>query len=744
MLCREVQNYISNATKLPFFYAVGDDYKSVLDELKQSGISVVRMSDCCLNNDRFPSIDTLLDDLKNGEDDEKYVVVGLGEFLALKGSDYTFKQLERLKYKAIGNKKIILLLRDISNHVTELIKRDPRISDQKRAFVSESTGSYVTITKVEENSGLSELRGFKELLRKLEDGTEENIFVSTVLSFEDSMLTVRTLNSVHAVISQISENFDLPENIGTAEQWSCLYKDIKGCKKGLVGVYENYGISEDIYDDLYNKISGFKYENWLTFLYLKQNEIYQKNTYLKLVIHETDNYENLKDNLLIKITEFSHTDPNFRSLYDDRKKLLKDYQEEDIITFINVNNENSDESIYRYTDNTLAEKKEVVKWVTDHGITDALTYVYPALDIYLRKYTFNCPVLSEELTEYFDEYDKLKVTNKITDDFIRLVDKYAEDYSYAKLPTRDNVIQSVKDKEHSHLYWVDALGVEYLSYISELTERKGLSMHVDIVRCDLPTITAENKSFFDQWEGDKFSDKRLDEIKHSDANEYPIHIPEELDVIESVINIASLKLASNKCKSFIIASDHGASRLAVIKKQDELIETETKGEHSGRCCKYFEGCNIPHTIEENGYIILSDYGRFKGSRLSSVEVHGGASLEEVVVPIITLTLKKANEPTIKLINPDNIMADRHDGVTLSLYISEVDSPNDVRILVDGKSYGGYSNDGMHFTFNLKEIKRAKKGLYNAEVKDGTDIIGRISFEVKSKTAVIKDDFDDLF
>lgn len=79
---------------------------------------------------------------------------------------------------------------------------------------------------------------------------------------------------------------------------------------------------------------------------------------MKLVIHETDNYENLKDNLLIKITEFSHTDPNFKSLYNDRKKLLKNCQEEDIITFINVNNKNSDESIYRYTDNSLAEKKK--------------------------------------------------------------------------------------------------------------------------------------------------------------------------------------------------------------------------------------------------------------------------------------------------------------------------------------------------------------------------------------------------
>ncbi len=46
--------------------------------------------------------------------------------------------------------------------------------------------------------------------------------------------------------------------------------------------------------------------------------------------------------------------------------------------------------------------------------------------------------------------------------------------------------------------------------------------------------------------------------------------------------------------------------------------------------------------KKNGYIVLADYGRFKGSRAANVEVHGGASLEEVVVPVITLSLKDSS------------------------------------------------------------------------------------------------------
>ena len=81
MLCREVQNYISTAKGLPFFYVVGDeDYGSVLEELKQADISLVRMSDFCFKDDKFPSVDELVDYFRTSDVDyrsNRFVVVGL-------------------------------------------------------------------------------------------------------------------------------------------------------------------------------------------------------------------------------------------------------------------------------------------------------------------------------------------------------------------------------------------------------------------------------------------------------------------------------------------------------------------------------------------------------------------------------------------------------------------------------------------------------------------------------------------
>ena len=123
-------------------------------------------------------------------------------------------------------------------------------------------------------------------------------------------------------------------------------------------------------------------------------------------------------------------------------------------------------------------------------------------------------------------------------------------------------------------------------------------------------------------------------------------------------------------------------------------------------------------------------------------MHGGATLEEVVVPIITLTLKKQTGITIKVMKPDSILVDRHSGILLNVYISDAENTNSVSIVLNGKRYTGKTSDGTHFLFELSDIKRAKK--YSADVYDGSDLIGKIDFTAKGKTGSVNSDFDELF
>jgi hypothetical protein len=753
MLCREVQNYISTVKGLPFFYVVGDeDYCSVLTELKQADISVVRMSNFCFKDDKFPSVDELVDYFRTSDvdyRDNKFVVVGLGEYLAIRGAAIVEKELLRLKNTTLGNSRAILLLRGVPTQAAKIIRDDNKMVDQQRAYISCNLLTNISITNMPADVGLVAKIGVKHLLRSIEDGIFGNIYASTSLALDNAIFPLTTLSGAYSVVKQLVEDFKLDSEAGTEEQWQRLLKDLNKCGRNIKAVFDRNGIDERITDDLCLAVSGFEYWNWLVFLYFKLSAEQIKNSYLKLVVEETLSFESFKTNLIIKITELSHHDRHFKKLYEERKKLLRDFPEEDIALFIKANEINPKESIYRLTDNTLLEKKTTVKWVARNGFSEAISYVYPALDSYLKKYIFDCPVLVDELTEYFDSYKRQKVSNHILDDFVKLVVKYASGISYAQLPTRDNAIKAIADKNSAYLYWIDALGVEYLSYITALAKKKGLSIHTDIVRSDLPTITSINKQFYEQWTGGKkYKEEQLDNIKHKDKGGYfftddedPIHIPAELEVIEKALNTAAMELGMHNCKSFVIASDHGASRLAVIKKQEVPYETDTKGEHSGRCCKVFDGCDVPYKVEDNGFIILTDYGRFRGSRSANVEVHGGASLEEIVIPIITLTLKKQAGVQITIMRPDDITADRYEGVTLNLYISDVDSPDNISLVVEDKPYRGKSEDGIHYTFGLADIKRAKMKPYTADVFDGSDLIGSISFKVKGKAATVKADFD---
>ena len=74
----------------------------------------------------------------------------------------------------------------------------------------------------------------------------------------------------------------------------------------------------------------------LAFLYLKENANSIHNSYLRMIVDSTDCFEDLKKNLLIGITSFSHKDSTFKELYDERKRLLKDFPEEDIIVDVNA------------------------------------------------------------------------------------------------------------------------------------------------------------------------------------------------------------------------------------------------------------------------------------------------------------------------------------------------------------------------------------------------------------------------
>ena len=134
------------------------------------------------------------------------------------------------------------------------------------------------------------------------------------------------------------------------------------------------------------------------------------------------------------------------------------------------------------------------------------------------------------------------------------------------------------------------------------------------------------------------------------------------------------------------------------------------------------------------YWVLANYDRFKGGRKASVEVHGGASLEEVVVPVIEFTL--ATRVTIE--NRTPVVRLGNAAPTLTLFSPDV--LEGATLITDGSRYPVSPPDANGLMFvALRGMKRA--GEHKAVVLVGDDEVASFSFKVEGRAArIVNDDF----
>jgi hypothetical protein len=770
----EVTRYLSNTSvNAPFFLVVGDgNYASVKAKLIEIGLKPVTLSGCCSAPDKPPSLDKLFStvdfaDIDGNSRDKKVLVLGLGEYLALKGENEAFKRLSDIKDHRVGNARVVLLLRGVAS-VMRRLQSDPRF-DGRRVCFTDNTDSDISVAIVPPSLNLTAKSGVKELLSELENG-KTTISINTNMMFDNALFSIRKISSAYDGIKQIRPTFPLAESLGAPATWKEFLDALIANNGEISKVIGEFG--ENPETELSSWLGGATYRHWLYFIALKLRNDEITSSYLKYVITITDKYADLKKNILAAIISVPRTDGRFDKFYKERKEIIghllidKKLSDSDVKElFIDENRRDLANGLYTLTDRTLPERKEFISLLARLGayaVVSRTAFAYSALPDYLHKYTFTDPKVNAELnalfTDYFDRYKKQKVTNVIDSDFVAKVEELAKKRVYNGLRTRSEVLRVISDKHDTLLFWIDALGVEYLAFIQRLCAQKGLSLRIHIAQADLPTITSANKAFYDDTDfKEKEKIERLDELKHKATGGYnyeteqlPIHLAQELDVIADAMENVKSKLVNEKpVAKVLIVSDHGASRLAVINEQEEKYDTDTKGEHGGRCCKRpadFSptAYDLPFATESaNGqFLVLANYGRFKGSRKANVEVHGGASLEEVIIPIIEITLANPNTK-IELIGGDKLYASFRKPLVFTLFSkTELQS---ARVVIKDKpeSFNAAKTDKNHYQVTT-DIKRP--GEYYADVFDGDSLVGAVVLTVQSETQKRNggDDFDSLF
>lgn len=442
---------------------------------------------------------------------------------------------------------------------------------------------------------------------------------------------------------------------------------------------------------------------------------------------------NLIRSLFRTILNFDPKDKEFLTLYESRKAILNAIGNpvDEVVNYCQIVLSMEQNAIHYLTDNTLQERELIFRILDRYGLdynkTDLmmiLKRVYPDLYEYLLPYNFK----NDLLDNYFQEYKFQKVINKIFPEFMEIVEKQAvlRDYN-AILQPRSSVIESI-DTRNSQTFFTDAMGVEYLGFIMSKCHELRLMAKVTVCRSELPSITSRNKEFWETLSSEKYpiiTFDKIDKIKHHGEEGYdysradrklPFHLIRELELIGGLLEKIKVALASGSSYSkAILIADHGASRLAVIHETENLLEMASSGQHSGRCCPKSDVDVKPdNATDADDFWALANYDRFKGSRRANVEVHGGATLEEVVVPIIELSyLDRAIEVRIMPIDapatfagtPEILVSFRKKA---AIKIFTTQKLMDVSVRIDGHSYDAKDiGDNFYIVNEMPEIRRAK-------------------------------------
>ena len=710
----------------------------------------------------LPQIDAIFRDVKKKG---CFVVIGLSSYVMLLGKKRAEELMARLQELSVAGHVIVLL-----SHMKEIrlsrMQQDQHLSYRVLLLEGDPTPlPSIYLASPEENSfGQLVLPNIQALFEKLEQydpvGGETSFAVRTSLHkevFSESMYSIRSSKGIYKELLRAFPVLkgDLEESWGTKEDWERFAQEWKECLSWGALAEKHFGIDAHFSAILEREYEqADTYETWLYWLLLKVQGA-SEDAYLSYALGKSRHWQDLWEHIFLSLSSLSFQMREFEKYCEGRKRLLEgqaipatwvsEYQ--DAIA------QKGRDAIWYLFAGTAWEEKMLFQCLADYDYTKEevmgmLKTHFPDLFAYMKSFTFTMHQKVPErlvplLTKYFDDYKWQKLMNHLTPDFKAQVNTLAEHRVYNQFPIRSLALSQMK-KENTMMYFVDALGVEYLSYISEKCKTYGLLLSIQVVHGELPSITSQNTEFMNPG---VINIKDLDALKHEsqtynyEKQKIPLHLVAELKAIDGVLQTIRDGLLTKEMKSAIIISDHGATRLAVLNDEEygaEFIVGESKGQHSGRCCQVEEDPGIPFAAYENGYAVLANYMRFKGSRKADVEVHGGATLEETLVPLLQISLKP-KDPMVEF-QPALVQL-RKKEVGELLLVTNFDMA-DPYIIVNGKIYRGkLDTHRRRAIIPLPDMKRTHD--YMADIYDGDTLLKeQVAFHVKKEVA--KDNLGDIF
>ena len=748
---KKIDYYLSSGRSTPLIVDVQNTdqlmdlrIRYVVGDVKQLEVSTF------CNGDSMPNMSELYNNLSNRKG--VIVLTELSTFLKLLGPEIVKSTLRELLDLPIKGKLIVLTYqcRDLLRY------NDLRLMASNRIIIVEGEKQELPkITLLGERMSPSVdpiYNNISSLPRLIEENLSPEYYIKTKYNkklFPKSLIGFKTVDDSYEMITiQFPSLSNLDKVSGTEEQWKYFLDELNKYESFEAYVKVLFGSNDNLVIHLKDFSSYTPQEKWTFYQALRYFGV-GNDRYMNAVMSEATCFDVFIKRIFTTILEIDINKEDFNEIYQNRKKYISglDQYASELNSFCKQVESKGVKGLYYLTDNTQQEKELIIKLIVEYeknlhkdGILRILEKIYPALFYYLQPYTTGIDLLDG----YLNLYKYCKLTNQILPEMRDMVEEQAVKRDYNSLLRPRSEYIDKMDKKKSILYFVDALGVEFMSFIQQVSFDKKLKIQVNIARCNLPSITDQNKEFIDsfQEEGCPLVDiKEIDDLKHHAPRQFnyqktklPIHITEELRIIKSLIEqTIYVDLMDGKYDKVVVVSDHGASRLVVINEKENKIEAEEKGEHSGRCCLKSDITEKPdNATDENGFWCIANYDQFKGGRKTGVEVHGGATLEEVAIPVIEFTLRDKDIECYILKQFRKISISFRKKARLEIFVGT--ESNDVTVLVDGIVHDAYPKDTKYiFSVDMPDIKNA--GVHKLDVRvDGNIITKGLEFEIKKEGA----------
>lgn len=709
------------------------------------------LSDFCETEDTTPNLKRLSSALK--KTGETVCVFPLSEYLRVnpETAASVIKNILSMEYPFNDKYKmrIYFPMYRISNVLQVIPNTDLR---KQNSFLYLQTGEEqdyqltVIQNSLNVHIGGNEIFGFKRYLQYWEQNPDKPLVLHTqnAIHFERNHFfdNVKVIVSPFDLCKDQIRDFPgaLLEDLGDEEFWYSFAEKAYGGNSfdNVCGSCLNTSsISLDSFE-AWSILTPFK--RWVLWLWAK---IKKRNEYLFECAANSNSVEDFITEIYTGLEKYLGTS-DYPIKYKERISAIKAMKLMPQDTFWNLLAGLAPiDALACLTNLTDVERKKIfeilkgVPFAERSPYVVALKTVYPELAYYLdNDISVNSADLTQAQYNYFEEYKWLKVTDSITASFVDEVKTIASQKgeSVFMLPPRNQLVSEAYD-DHSLILFVDGMGIEYADYLAYLfsnldREKYQFSMRAGF--CTLPTITENNKDFMLDRQTIEPPVRELDEHKHANCV-YPENVIKELEILKTVKDRA-LSALNGPVTRIIIASDHGTSRLAVRIRNTEYDSVLPKPEEAsvykyGRFCDHISPNNkYGYAVCSEGKLIFADYSRFVQHGAPIDEIHGGASLEEWIVPVAVLEktadLSAAEKVELELVTKEVKPQIGTGMITVRFKISGRVRSN-VSVQIKGQKYP-CKMDGKEYYFDY--VAAGKEDSVIAQVIDGI-ILGKLEIKI---------------